>query len=60
MRPISILLNTYLPECYKIETGSMRKVLGKYLGRVSFQLSSKKRSLMGLLRFNRRCKLNFI
>ncbi len=27
MPPISILLNAYLPEHYKIETGSMRKVL---------------------------------
>jgi len=26
VRPISILLNAYLSEHYKIETGSMRKV----------------------------------
>ena len=33
MRPISILFNAYLPEHYKIETGSRRKVFvrfGKY------------------------------
>jgi len=32
MRPISILLDAYQPEHYKIETGSVRKVLGKDLG----------------------------
>jgi len=32
MRPLSILLDAYLPEHYKIETGTMRKVLGKIWG----------------------------
>lgn len=36
MRPNSILLNAYLSEHYKIESGSKRKVsYGKYLGAIS-------------------------
>ena len=51
MRPISILCNVYLPEHYKIESGSSARLVmvrfGGRVGRLIFNIGSAKQERFG-------------